>query len=548
MNAAPDPVTVALTGVLPAAVILAALLSFPIAWLLLRWYRRSVGRSMQSAGGAAPSVAPAATGAPSKPGAPLPLLDASAGTPARSDLTDLLSAPWRAAAVYACAGGVFAAVMTIGWLMATGIEFSAVRVAVMFWTYFWPAVLGVCLVASIQRSYWRLVVVYFAIFAVLAIVATAISPKSRWYELPLFWVLTNGAPTVLLAAFLSRRIRAVGPMVLVFMVLALIGSQVPATLLSEREAALRAVSAAGSAVGLGASAIFWGMMLLGFVVFAVIGWMLLRWLGRRYERKQLSDQTLTTDALWLLFGTLQSFTLAFEGWPWFFTGFVAFAAFRAARIVGFRVLGARPRPAPRSLLLLRVFALGTRSERVFDVLQTHWLRIGNVTLIAGQDLVTTTVEPHEFLAFLAGKLSRQFVRDRADLEGRIARMDTAIDGDGRYRVSEFFCLADTWQMTMRELAARSDVVLMDLRSFSSANRGCLFELGELLNAVDLTRVVFVVDPNTDRKFLEASLGALWAAVPPQSPNRRQPGAAARVFDLTSRPSAATLRGLLAALV
>ena len=32
-----------------------------------------------------------------------------------------------------------------------------------------------------------------------------------WHELPLYWLLINGPPSLLLAAFLARRIRAVGP-------------------------------------------------------------------------------------------------------------------------------------------------------------------------------------------------------------------------------------------------------------------------------------------------------------------------------------------------
>lgn len=330
------------------------------------------------------------------------------------------------------------------------------------------------------------------------------------------------------------------------MVLAMLGSQVPPMLLAD-DASIQALASAGFALGLGGAETFWAMRLAGAVAFGFIGWWLLRWLGKRYEQKRITDHMLLTDALWLLFGITHSFTLAFQGWGWFFTGLFAFACFRVTRALGFRWLRARARPPRRTLLLLRVFALGGRSARLFDVLQTHWLRLGDITMIAGPDLVTTTVEPHEFLAFLGGKLSRQFVEGRADLDRRLARLDTATDVDARYRVNEFFCHANTWQMVMRELAGRSDVVLMDLRSFSSANRGCLFELGELLKGVDLERVVFVIDASTDRRFLEASLAELWTAVSAQSPNRRLGEASARVFDLTSRPTASTWHALLAAL-
>jgi hypothetical protein len=369
----------------------------------------------------------------------------------------------------------------------------------------------------------------------------------RWHELPLFWLLMNGPPTLLLAAFLTRRIRAVGPMVLAFTVIAVIGSQLPATVLSQSDELLRRVAEPLIAAGLGAGSFFWGIMLAGLLAFALVGWLALQWVGRRYRRKRVSDQMLTVESMWLMFGLVHSIGLAFEGWWWIFTGFAAFAVFVAARSAAFALLRGAPQPRPRRLLLLRVFALGRRSERLFDLLQKHWLRSGDIAMIAGPDLVTSTIEPHEFLDFLGRGVSRQFVKDRTDLTGRIAAMDTAADPDLRYRVNEFFCYADTWQMTMRELATHSDAVLMDLRSFSGANQGCLFELGELLKTVDLRRVVFAIDATTDRAFLDAAMARLWQTVPPESPNRRQARPAARLVDLGGRTDPPALQRLFAAL-
>ena len=168
-------------------------------------------------------------------------------------------------------------------------------------------------------------------------------------------------------------------------------------------------------------------------------------------------------------------------------------------------------------------------------------------MIAGPDLVTSTVEPHEFLEFASGELAGRFVTGRPDLERRIAAIDRARDPDGRYRVNEFFCHADTWQITMHRLVEESDVVLMDLRSFSAANRGCVHELGELLEAIDLARVAFVVDRTTDRAFLETTLRVLWSAVGPSSPNRRSPAPTARLLAV-ERSTAAEIRGLMATLL
>src|SRR5205814_8172025 len=109
-----------------------------------------------------------------------------------------------------------------------------------------------------------------------------------------------------------------------------------------------------------------------------------------------------------------------------------------------------------------------------------WRYTGSVRLIAGPDLANATVEPHEFLDFLAGRLQRRFISGSAALEQRLAETPLRRDPDGRFRVSSFFCHADTWQTVLRGLARQSDVVLMDLRGFGRTNEGCSYELNELL--------------------------------------------------------------------
>jgi hypothetical protein len=53
--------------------------------------------------------------------------------------------------------------------------------------------------------------------------------------------------------------------------------------------------------------------------------------------------------------------------------------------------------------------LGKVSQRLFDALDKHWRHVGSIQMIAGPDLATTTVEPHEFLDFLRGRLARRFI-------------------------------------------------------------------------------------------------------------------------------------------
>jgi hypothetical protein len=190
----------------------------------------------------------------------------------------------------------------------------------------------------------------------------------------------------------------------------------------------------------------------------------------------------------------------------------------------FHLLRVQPRAkinSPR-LLFLRVFALGRRGANIFDAVGRFWRNVGSIQMIAGPDLVTAAVEPHEFVDFLSGKLDRRFIDSGRTLDLRIDQLDLQPDGDGQFRVTEFFCHDDTWKLTLARLADESDAVLMDLRAFSHANAGCVFEISELFNLVPLQRLVFIVDGSTDQKFMRETMSQTWKQLRDRSPNRRQP--------------------------
>ena len=307
------------------------------------------------------------------------------------------------------------------------------------------------------------------------------------------------------------------------------------------EAVLQAVTGLAFGLGLGGTSTFYGVMLLGILLAGLACWPLLRWLGRRYQALAFSELSLSVDALFIIFAVAQSIGMVFSGAWWLLSGLVALAAARLTASLLWRLRGA-PTTPPQRLLLLRVFALGARSERLFDRLRRHWQPLGPIAMIAGPDLVTSTIEPHEFLDFMSGDLARQFVSGPADLQRRLAALDLRAAPDGRHRIDELFCRADTWQMSMQRLASASDAVLMDLRSFSPTNQGCRFEIGRLLDAVDLRRVLLLVDHSTDQRHLQATLQDLWQLVAANSPNRR-PGATVRIMAI-DEPSHAALVALL----
>src|SRR6185436_20631552 len=135
----------------------------------------------------------------------------------------------------------------------------------------------------------------------------------------------------------------------------------------------------------------------------------------------------------------------------------------------------------------------------------RWL--GPVTAIAAPDVAARTVDPSDFLEFATGRLDTRFVKSAADLDERLQHLDWAPDPDGRYRVSELCCRADTWRAAVVSLMDRADAVVMDLRDFSTKRAGCAFELQQLGQRIDANRLVLAVDDTTDRDFLRANLGA-----------------------------------------
>jgi hypothetical protein len=198
---------------------------------------------------------------------------------------------------------------------------------------------------------------------------------------------------------------------------------------------------------------------------------------------------------------------------------IAYIAYKLASAAGLGLLRKfRPAAPSRTLLHLWVFGFDRRAQRLLDDLGQRWRYLGPIRLIAGPDLAYATVEPHEFYVFLSGRLSRAFVKDGDDLEGRLSQDAAAAAPDGLFPVEDFFCHDDTWRMTVSRLARDADAVFMDLRGFTPNNRGCIFEIEQLIAWVPLNRIVLLVDKTTDVPLLEHTLAAAWQRIPAESPN------------------------------
>ena len=229
------------------------------------------------------------------------------------------------------------------------------------------------------------------------------------------------------------------------------------------------------------------------------------------------------------------------GLPWAATAVVGLLTFKLV-LVAARRLGAPTTGATRDLTFLRVFSLGRRSDALLDSVARHWRHIGSVQMITGPDVALSTVQPHQFLDFLSRKLGRHFVRDQASLARSLAERDRTRDPDGRFRINNFFCHADSWQAAVPHLVENGEAVLMDLRSFSATNAGCIHELRYLVQNVPFGRCLLVVDDTTDEAFLKHTLTATWDTLSPASPNYQQPLADAAIHRFA--PGTKAMRGLL----
>ena len=529
--------------------VVAAALTFLVAPVLIWWYGRSVRHSMTFRAGlreavenATPITSPLPTN-PRHPTLELRLLEARDDPNQTRQQSDQLRAAhlsfWNSAAVYAAAGAVQAAVSTILLFSFSRIEFLPFRTVSVFWVNLWPAVL---VFGLFWLSAWRIRVLlgagYFAILMMLALRSHAPAmtqvgvTMGSVQQMFLMWALESLIPTILLFLFLSRRIRAVGPLVYVFMLVAVFGAALANGLSFTSEGANFVVATAVK-LKLDVGTVIWSFVAVGFALFLIPGWLGAAWIRRRYEAKQMSDQSIMIDSIWMVFTLSQMLmNLAQERGAWAILGFGSFLGYRGARSIGFRILKKRiPQTEGVRLLLLRVFGSRRRSEKLFDVLTARWRYYGSIQMIAGSDLASSKLEPHEFLDFLRGRLARYFISDEEQLERRLEQMDLLSDFDRRFRVTEFFCFDDTWRLALRRLIHRCDRVLMDLRGFSPNHAGCVFELQTLINEVPPDRVLLLVDSSTDLPYLRQVLADACNHIVSGSANTNHDTIALRVLQL-----------------
>lgn len=515
------------------ALIVALVLTWPTGALIHRRYRSAVRRMMRS-GSPAPAPPPAPAVPPLRP-APLRVEVVDAPPPAAAHVA-LRAREGRLRWAAAGAGaGVCHAVATTAYVASAEGFASAPQLLILFYVSLWPVVFITTRMLSGRG------VVLAGVAAAYLAAGQLLGPQGA--SAAYAYLLTAGLATVLLLAVSNRRLGGIGPLVFGALaaaaMAALLGIRGVGGLLIEQPG-VWPVLVTGLA-GLGMAAVAAGAVL------AVI--------ARRYEAGRTSGDRLVLDAQWLVLTAAQAGLGMSTDWvrglgaagavAWFAVGLLPFAVFLAAR-AALTALPRRHAPTPGvPMLLLRTFGARRRSERLMEELGAEWRFVGSIEMIAGEDLASANLEPHELMDFITGRLGGRFVNAVEQAPAFVARMDRERDADGRYRVNELFCRDDTWKAALQAVLAHPRPVLLDLRGFTEHNHGCVYEMSYLANHLPLRNLVLVVDETTQRPALEGALRQAWTQMAPESPNRNT-NAVLRIVDLDEgrpRPLAA-LRGAL----
>jgi hypothetical protein len=498
---------------MPALLVFALLLALPltlgIAGLLSRRYGHEIQRLMNLAPAPADAIdnapissSPQPSDLPARVGA----LEGPAVLPSLRELRAQESRLWGCLVALSLVVGLSAAWL---YLLTNGLEVLPRR-----WLLTGLVMATPGLVMQMQLMRWPMGRQAGAIglgsAALSALVALASGGEANLWAI-LGWIL----PQVLISLLVFRmlygipRLKALAPVlatpVLMVVVVALLGQQLLAHLVSAGSDG----PLGGLVATIGATATLLLFSLLPVLAGgATLAHRLTAILGAWYRARRFSNLSYLYGASWLLILLGQ----ALLGWSstgnpgalglllaWLWIPlFFGWIAGRLIRPVSGNAT---------ALLVLRVFRQEGPIARLFEQVAQRWRSIGPVLLISGADLASRTVDPHELVDFLEGRLQERYIADRADLKRQLAAIENRPDHDGRYRVNEFSCYATTWREVLDSLLARSRAVLLDLRDFSARNLGCRYELERISRCTHLAGVLVLVNDATDRQLAEELLGS-----------------------------------------
>jgi tetratricopeptide (TPR) repeat protein len=373
-------------GAIVLIFVFAGALTLPIGLIALARYRRVIVRWMKAATEAGATDGPVTTiprAHPVQEQSAIPLLSVEATKrPERASrfrsaaIAGAARASRRAAWVYTVAALTFASVNAVLGLHLAGIEITWPRMILNVLFGAWTVVLTLALLWGPDRRRLGLLVIGYSGILLAFCTSTAFSEippidvggvtLSPFVQLlsvvaiSFVAVAAGTAPTLFLLLFLNRRVRAIGPVLLVLMIIVGIG-------------AIAALVGSSTYVGGMLLSLPLGWIAIGMLLSLPLGWIAIAWIRYLYDRKWFSDQTFVFDSIWLFQTLMLCQSTVNAAGPIGWLGLSAFAVYKLITWIGLRPLAtaAAVRP-PARLLLLRTFGFRKRSERFFDLLGARW--------------------------------------------------------------------------------------------------------------------------------------------------------------------------------
>jgi len=472
-------------GVLAQALLLAAVIAYPLARVVLRRYTTVVGGLMK-AGGAATTrrISPDGTTS-SRP-------SAYSGSEAQLR-RDLTISPWRAAGVQALAALGVAVSLAILFSDALSDPAGVTRVVALTVPLLWPGIIAVMLSAGMTGRQRAVTVSTYvlacAVVGILTLRSISMTAVAEFAKL----LLLSVPPTVYLAPFFTRRMRAAGPLILLVTLPSTIAA-VAALPLTEL-APLTTTRTFVALQRIPAELVTAFYIAVVALVALLCGRLLLSAIARAYANRRIGDDTIALSALCLTFIVyVTGLFLVSDGVESFLLGLCAYPLYLGIVWLGNRAFRPAASDHAPTLLLLRVFASKGPTESLFHDVGRHWLHVGPMTMIAGWDLTSTTIEPDEILKYWRGDTADLFLTGKSETIRRLDASKRRRDIDGRFGVEKRYCSRDVWETMAERLIASSSVILIDLRQLGRDDRehkGIRFELKALERANAVSRAVIL---------------------------------------------------------
>lgn len=405
--------------------------------------------------------------------------------------------------------------------------------------------LSLMLLTTTLKDKFILVGLFGMVYLILAVILWGRSQGSEigFFSVFKLIIITNIIPFLIIYLFRINAIKSIGLMVFTFFIICSTGPFLFLYYLSHHPDVLNYVAGEFIQKGYSGTATFYMIPLLVFLCCIPFGWIILKGIRHLYVTKKLNDIQLNSDAILIVYNLFYSMMLFSSNHTMAMISLAAFPIYKCISFMVYFLL--RKRMAQEKipkLLLLRVFRLGEKSRTLFERICRHWRYAGIIQMISGPDLATSTVDPHEVLAYIGGELKNFFCEDEASIQRNIDAVDIKPDIDSTYRVTEFFCRDNNWKEVLKRLVKSNDLVLMDIRKFSPDFKGCQFEIKSLIQYFPIDKILFVIDQDTQLEFTKSVFLEGFSQVNQSSPNVVPP--AKITFYKTDKQTISDADGLL----